>query len=119
MNRLIIAGGRNLHISNDEIDAKIKHFMWWKPDTIVSGGAPGADKSGENYAALHGLTVARFLPDYKLYPPFEAPKRRNIAMAEYADALLAFWDGISGGTAHMIAYMTYLGKPYYIVKVGL
>lgn len=27
---------------------------------------------------------------------------RNIAMAEYAHALIAFWDGESKGTAHMI-----------------
>ena len=27
---------------------------------------------------------------------------RNVDMAEYADALVAFWDGKSKGTGHMI-----------------
>lgn len=28
--------------------------------------------------------------------------KRNVKMAEYADALVAFWDGSSRGTKHMI-----------------
>ena len=28
--------------------------------------------------------------------------KRNVKMAEYADALVAFWDGESKGTKHMI-----------------
>ena len=35
-------------------------------------------------------------------------------MANYADALLAIWDGKSKGTGHMIRQMVLLDKPIYI-----
>lgn len=35
-------------------------------------------------------------------------------MAEYADGLLALWDGESKGTLHMIDCMRRLGKPYEV-----
>lgn len=119
MTKLIIAGGRNLHPNLNEIAQRVKGHLGSVPSVIVSGGALGMDKRGEEYAELWGIDIVRFLPEYNRYPGREAPKYRNIKMAEYADALLAFWDGISGGTAHMIAYMTYLDKPCYVVKAGL
>ena len=38
---------------------------------------------------------------------------RNRKMAKYADALIAVWDGLSRGTANMIAEMEALGKPVF------
>ena len=35
-------------------------------------------------------------------------------MAEHADALIAFWDGKSKGTAHMIQTMAKKKKPYWV-----
>ena len=35
-------------------------------------------------------------------------------MGEHADALIAFWDGKSKGTAHMIKTMKMNKKPYWI-----
>jgi hypothetical protein len=37
-------------------------------------------------------------------------------MAVYGDELLAFWDGRSPGTKHMIDTMTGLEKPVHVVK---
>jgi hypothetical protein len=37
-------------------------------------------------------------------------------MGEFADAGLAFWDGKSRGTLHMIKYLEHLNKPVNIVK---
>jgi hypothetical protein len=39
-------------------------------------------------------------------------------MSEYADALLAFWDGTSPGTKNMIKCMKLEGKPYKVVTYG-
>ena len=41
--------------------------------------------------------------------------KRNMKMAEYADVLLAIWDGESKGTKHMIDSMLLLRKPVVIV----
>jgi len=68
---------------------------------IVSGGARGADALGEQYARERGYQIKRFPADWKQYGRAAGPMR-NKAMAMYADALLAYWDGESRGTKNMI-----------------
>ncbi len=68
---------------------------------VVSGCARGADEMGECYAAERMFTVRQFPADWAAHGRSAGP-RRNKDMAEYADALIAFWDGKSRGTKHMI-----------------
>jgi len=68
---------------------------------IVSGTARGADRLGEAYAAARGLPLRRFPADWARHGR-AAGFRRNEAMAAYATHLVAFWDGRSRGTRHMI-----------------
>ena len=68
---------------------------------IVSGGARGADALGERYAKERGYRLKIFPADWERYGK-AAGYRRNAEMADYADALIAFWDGKSRGTMHMI-----------------
>lgn len=69
------------------------------PDTIVvSGGARGVDTWAAEEARRQGLTVLEFLPDYDRYGRYEAPKERNTIIVDNSDKILAFWDGVSGGT---------------------
>lgn len=68
---------------------------------IVSGHARGADAMGERYAEEHGYALKLFPADWKRYGK-RAGIIRNAEMAEYADALIAFWDGKSRGTYNMI-----------------
>ena len=44
--------------------------------------------------------------------------RRNEQMAEFADALIAFWDGKSHGTKHMIDTATEKGMNVSVVNYG-
>jgi hypothetical protein len=81
---------------------------WWDVE-IVSGRAKGPDTFGEWWALSHGSAIKFFPADWKLGP--KAGFIRNEQMGDYADALIAFWDGKSGGTKHMIEYMMKLGKP--------
>ena len=90
--RTIITGGRDfqdydlLCESLDEVE-----FYGWNIDEVISGGAAGADSLGEKWALDNERLITRF-PD----------KRHNTEMAEYAEALVAFWDGESYDTMHMI-----------------
>ena len=68
---------------------------------IVSGGAEGIDTCAREYAQRHGLKLTEFLPEYEKYGR-GAPLRRNITIIEYADFVLAFWDGRSRGTKYVI-----------------
>ena len=76
---------------------------------IVSGGAKGVDTSAANYAREHGLKLTEFLPEYARYGR-GAPLKRNLQIIEYADEVLAFWDGASRGTKHVIDQCKRLGK---------
>ncbi len=68
---------------------------------IVSGGARGADTLGEKFAEQYGSSVKSFPADWDKHGK-SAGYIRNEAMAEYANVLIAFWDGESRGTKHMI-----------------
>lgn len=101
--KIIIAGSRgfsNAKLLEKEVDAFIARE---KIDevVIVSGGAGGADALGELYAKKKGYLIQRFPANWKEFGK-NAGIRRNIQMAEFADALIAFWDNESRGTHHMI-----------------
>ena len=49
----------------------------------------------------HGLQIKRFPADWNQFGR-SAGIRRNVDMAQNADALIAFWNGYSHGTKHMI-----------------
>ena len=68
---------------------------------IVSGTANGADKLGERYAKEKGYPIKRFPANWSELGK-KAGYIRNEQMAIYADSLIAFWDGESKGTKHMI-----------------
>ena len=96
--KLIIAGGR---------DFKIEHFEWEKlrmfilgnnVTEIVSGGARGADKIGEDAAKVLNISLKIFPANWKAYGK-SAGFRRNKQMAKYADGVLLFPGG--KGTEHM------------------
>ena len=99
--KVIIAGGRDFNdyeLLKKETDMFLKDELWTAE--IVSGGAKGADKLGEQYARYRGLALTQFHADWSNGK--QAGPIRNAEMADYADALIAFWDGKSRGTANMI-----------------
>lgn len=99
--RVIVAGSRgfnNYELLKSKLDALLINY---KTVVIVSGTAKGADSLGERYAKERGLSVARFPAKWDLYGK-SAGYIRNQEMAKNADALVAFWDGKSKGTKHMI-----------------
>jgi hypothetical protein len=72
---------------------------------IITGGARGADAMGERYAKENFLDSTVMKADWDTFGK-SAGYRRNEKMAKYAQeddgALIAFWDGQSKGTKHMI-----------------
>ena len=79
-------------------------------DEIVSGGARGVDSCAAEYAEKKGLKLTEFLPDYERYGR-AAPIVRNREIVDYADKIIAFWDGRSRGTKFTLDYAKELGKP--------
>ena len=99
--KTIIAGSREGVVYADV--EKAMKLCGWIPSEIVSGGARGVDTLGEHWAAYNKCPVKRFLPDWNKFGK-SAGFRRNAEMGNYADALVAIWDGKSRGTLNMIEY---------------
>jgi len=77
---------------------------------IISGGAKGIDASAKEYALSHCIKLTEILPEYSKFGR-AAPLKRNITIIEYADLVLAFWDGQSRGTKYVIDNCKKLNKP--------
>ena len=98
--KVIVAGSRNFNnykLLKEKLD-KIKEKYTIE---IVSGGANGADKFGEQYSKENNLKVHLFPADWNKFGK-SAGYLRNRDMAKFGDILIAFWDGKSKGTQHMI-----------------
>ncbi len=100
--KVIIAGSRDFN-DYELLKQKCDHILSLQKEVeIVSGGARGADQLGEKYAQEKGYSVKQFIPNWQMLQK-KAGFIRNIDMAIYTDALIAFWDGKSKGTHHMIS----------------
>lgn len=101
--KVIIAGIRNFKDYDLLVKVCDKTLMNQnkKEIEIVSGAAFGADTLGERYAIERGYKLRRFHADWGKYNR-GAGHIRNKQLSEYADALIAFWDGASAGTKSMI-----------------
>lgn len=119
--KVIIAGGRD-YADYKTVCKVCDHMLQNQTDDleIVSGACSsgkhtftradgtkvyGADGLGERYAAERNYAIKHFPADWNQFKR-AAGFKRNVQMAEYADALIAFWDGKSPGTKNMIELAT-------------
>lgn len=99
--KLAVVGSRGFD-DYDLLKSKLDSIHKRKPITcIVSGGARGADKLSEKWADDNNIPKLIFIPDWNKYGK-RAGFLRNKDIIENADAVVAFWDGISKGTQHSI-----------------
>lgn len=121
--KVIIAGSRSI-VGYGIVCEAIK-ASGFDITEAVSGCAPGVDKSGERWAREVLGRRSRIFPALwqdKASPTYNARRgydplaghKRNRQMAEYADALIAVWDGYSAGTRHMIEVARELGLQVYV-----
>lgn len=97
--KVIIAGSRDLtNMANIKQAVKESNFDITE---VVSGHARGVDRLGEQWAKTSNISVKLFPADWGKFGK-AAGFVRNKEMAEYADALIAIWDGVSRGTENMI-----------------
>lgn len=93
--RVAVIGSRNLQVTN------LEKYLPLDTEEIVTGGAKGIDKCAREYATEHGYKLIEFLPEYSKYGR-AAPLKRNLQIIDYADFVIAFWDGKSRGTNYVI-----------------
>ena len=107
--KLAVIGSRNLVIEN------LEDYISDKVTEIVSGGAKGIDCCAAEFAEKRGLKLTEFLPEYQRYGR-AAPIKRNEQIVDYADEVLAFWDGSSKGTFWVIKYCEKTNTPFRIIS---
>ena len=116
MTKLIIAGSRSITDYNIVRNAIISQGIWKKYGgslEVVCGLAKGVDSLGEEFAMNNNLKVYYFPANWDENGK-AAGHIRNKEMGDFAEILLAIWDGKSKGTKGMIEYMQSLGKDVYV-----
>lgn len=123
--KIIIAGSRNITQKN-KVFASIfyglasfvtENINPLKNLEIVSGCCRGVDKIGEEFADFFKIQKRLFPADWDKYGK-RAGYIRNTEMANYADALIAIWDGESKGTKMMINIAKEKGLKIYAYKMS-
>lgn len=101
--RVIIAGSRCFR-DYELLKSYCDHILSNQKDiTILSGMAKGADTLAVQYAEEKGYKLEKHFAEWEKEGK-KAGMLRNIEMGNCADALIAFHDGRSRGTMHMIDY---------------
>ena len=101
--KVAVIGSRELKVNN------LEKYLPEEVTEIVSGGARGIDTSAREYALKNNIKLKEFLPEYEKYGR-AAPLKRNMQIIDYADMVLAFWDGKSRGTKFVIDNCKRIGK---------
>ena len=116
--RIIIAGGRDFDdysLLQSKCLPIIERLMADYEVIIMSGHAKGADLLGERFAKEHGLKLEVYPADWKRSAGF----RHNEQMGDIANGLIAFWDGESHGTKHMIEYAKSKGLDVNVISLQI
>ena len=101
--RVIIAGGRDFadyKLLEERLDYYLARVAL-STVTIISGAAFGADSFGIRYAEDREMECIKMPAEWNTHGK-RAGYLRNVEMAKVATHLVAFWDGESRGTKHMI-----------------
>ena len=117
--KLVVAGGRDFtdyaKASNAINELANGSVCTPYAVAIVSGMARGADAIGAEFARTNNVKLYEFPADWDVHGK-RAGFIRNEEMGRFSDGLLAFWDGQSLGTKHMIEFMKRLNKPVFVVN---
>lgn len=108
--KVAVIGSRGLFIQN------LEKYLPQGTTEIVSGGAKGIDACAREYACQAEVKLTEFLPDYQRYSR-SAPLRRNLEIIDYADEVIAFWDGKSPGTKFVIEECRKRGKALTVYQI--
>lgn len=115
MIKVIVCGGRDFKDYALLIE-KLDFFLQsYEKVEIVSGMAKGADSLALRYAAANNFPTRKFPADWDTHGR-SAGYKRNVQMSEYATHCVAFWNGTSKGTSHMIDLSKLMNLKLRVVK---
>lgn len=114
--KVVVGGSRSIKLFT-AVEAAILKSQYHITE-LVSGGAAGVDSIAEEYAYLERIPVKKFIVTPEEWTKSRgAGHKRNERMVIYADAVIAVWDGISGGTRNLIQCARKHQRLLYIHKI--
>jgi len=84
--------------------------------TIISGGARGTDRMAERYAREMGIPLKVINAEWDILGK-KAGMIRNEEVLLLCTHVIAFWDGSSPGTRHVIIKAKILNKKLRVVRI--
>ena len=112
--KVAVVGSRNA--KGCDVNFIIEHLPI-NASEIVSGGAKGIDALAKQASERLGILYTEFLPDYEHLGSKVAALARNDKIVEYADYVLAFWDGASPGTRYTLERCIQTNKPFKMIPL--
>lgn len=113
-----VFGSRNFNSTNLFLHAKnIAEEKGIFITELVCGNAKGGDTIGRKYAEWKGIPITYFNPDWEKYGR-SAGFKRNKEKADYAEAGIGLWDGLSKGTKNSIDLFIKSGKPLIVLELN-
>jgi hypothetical protein len=97
--RTIIAGSRTIE-DYFAVEKAIRDCGWTITE-VICGCAAGVDSLGAMWALKNNIPIREYRAKWELYGK-SAGYKRNVLMAENADALVLVYDGKSKGSIHML-----------------
>jgi hypothetical protein len=95
---ILVAGSRGF-TNYDRLSTDLNYF---KPTTIISGMAKGADRLAYNYGIAENIKVVECPANWDEYGKRAGYIRNTEMLLMKPDVVLYYWDGISKGTKHCI-----------------
>lgn len=89
-----------------------------KITTIIHGGARGPDTLADTWARSYGIIVEEYTADWEVHGRSAGPIRNQLMLDKgKPDLVVAFWDGKSPGTKHMISIAEKAGVKVEVIKI--
>lgn len=116
--KMVAVVGTIGYSNTEQFDAWVKYYTSHiEKLCFVSGGeTSGADALIEQYASVNENNMLVYYPNYNEHGK-SAPLIRNQRIVDAADVMIAFWDGKSTGTAHVIGLAKKKGIPIRIINI--
>lgn len=117
LSRVVVCGSRSItepelvHAMLSRLQDRIGDFE------VVSGGAEGPDRLGEDFAVVHNLPFVRFPAKWCAFGKSAGYLRNTNMIAWYGTHVTALWDGVSPGTRHAIATAKQEGLPVWVPRL--
>lgn len=117
--RVVVAGSRTIRdkaMIFHHLDKILERKLQTHQVTIISGCAAGPDSIGVEWALDHNVPFIKRPANWKELGR-SAGYIRNMIMLESCHAVIAFHDGKSRGTAHMIKITREAKKPLRVITM--